>query len=951
MKKIYIGFLLAITSTSLSAGNIIWVDNSTLSSGDGQSPLSAFKTIQEAANIAVAGDTVKIKAGVYRETVIPLNSGTAESNIKYMADGNDTVVVSGADTLSGWNQYEGEIYKTTIPASLGRGNDQIFVNGEMMLWARWPNTQYQQVMSPTWDKTNSIILPNGYNNNGYDVELTDTDLQGDAEKFVGGVLHIAPGKEWVHKTGDILSGSSSNTLKARINGLSDADAYLPKSNNRYYITGTFAALDTDGEWYVDNNELYLFQPGGGSPSLSIVEYKRRNQAFDLSNRAYISLYNIDVFAANIQMNTLSNNIHIDGLTAKYLSHYELISGNPWAVGTSNTGIIMHGNNNIIENSDISYSAGNGITLHGSGHKILNNNIHEVNYTGTDAASIFTVRINGVPTKNIEIAYNNIFNAGRSLIVHRFIQSSSIHHNDIHHSMMQSKDGGATYTYGYNNDSKGTVIAYNYVHDNYPFGSPSEAGTAVGIYLDNGSRSYIVTRNIVDDSAYALLLNTLNHDQDHLIINNTLIGSKKSISSWGTEGNRNMNGTEIINNLLVGEVSVYMSDWDLVQSNFLTPNSNNIHDVGFIDYSNNNFSLTEFSPARNASTSTVYKMYTSGFEGIKPDAGALEYGLTPFEFGSGASSKYMQRFHELSHTDTTKIIAGQFDTLGNGVSYQDSTETNYATASQWGSERYREPVDTVSSGYLGWISDNEWLEYSIKVSIPGEYNIKVNGLSNFIDGDQIEVYVFDNYNSKLGKSLGLIDANSVETSINNIYLTAGFQTIKLKFLGGGFGFSNFTLESAQGSYSEIPIIGFSSPTTIRGGDYDTGGEGVAYHDTTAINSASSYISGAMREDEAVDAVSSGFIGWIANGEWLEYTVNVEDSGTYIFTINGTNNFDTNDSISLKTYDSTSDKNGRELGQVDINSDNTLITLQPGYQVIRLEFNGSGYGFPSFTIAAN
>ena len=44
-----------------------------------------WKTIQKAANALIAGDTVYIKAGTYREQVSPKNSGTVGKYIVYKA--------------------------------------------------------------------------------------------------------------------------------------------------------------------------------------------------------------------------------------------------------------------------------------------------------------------------------------------------------------------------------------------------------------------------------------------------------------------------------------------------------------------------------------------------------------------------------------------------------------------------------------------------------------------------------------------------------------------------------------------------------------------------------------------------------------------------------------------------------------------------------------------------
>jgi PKD repeat protein len=69
-----------------------------------------------------------------------------------------------------------------------------------------------------------------------------------------------------------------------------------------------------------------------------------------------------------------------------------------------------------------------------------------------------------------------------------------------------------------------------------------------------------------------------------------------------------------------------------------------------------------------------------------------------------------------------------------------------------------------------------------------------------------------------------------------------------------------------------------PGTLQAEDYDLGGEGVAYHDTTAGNEGGIY-----RHDdvdiETLDTDRSPNIGWIRAGEWLTYTVNVNTAGTY------------------------------------------------------------------------
>jgi hypothetical protein len=64
--------------------------------------------------------------------------------------------------------------------------------------------------------------------------------------------------------------------------------------------------------------------------------------------------------------------------------------------------------------------------------------------------------------------------------------------------------------------------------------------------------------------------------------------------------------------------------------------------------------------------------------------------------------------------------------------------------------------------------------------------------------------------------------------------------------------------------------------IQAEDFDHGGEGVAYHDTSASNDGGAYRNSGVD----VAAVADGYcIGWAFAGEWFTYTVNVTAAGTY------------------------------------------------------------------------
>jgi hypothetical protein len=67
-------------------GTTYYVRKSGSDSADGQSPATAWLTIDKAANTMVAGDWAYVGAGVYDEQVTPNNDGTASDPIRFVAD-------------------------------------------------------------------------------------------------------------------------------------------------------------------------------------------------------------------------------------------------------------------------------------------------------------------------------------------------------------------------------------------------------------------------------------------------------------------------------------------------------------------------------------------------------------------------------------------------------------------------------------------------------------------------------------------------------------------------------------------------------------------------------------------------------------------------------------------------------------------------------------------------
>lgn len=75
-----------------------------------------FLSINKAASVAIAGDTVIVHEGVYREWVNPRFKGISNKRrIIYQAAEGEKVVIKGSEHIQDWQHIEGDIWKTTLP--------------------------------------------------------------------------------------------------------------------------------------------------------------------------------------------------------------------------------------------------------------------------------------------------------------------------------------------------------------------------------------------------------------------------------------------------------------------------------------------------------------------------------------------------------------------------------------------------------------------------------------------------------------------------------------------------------------------------------------------------------------------------------------------------------------------------------------------------------------------
>ena len=559
---------------------------------------SPFRTIQRAADVAKPGDTVLVRGGTYRETVTPARSGTSAARITYKPYPGERVTISGADRVTGWAAHGGSVYKAPQGWDLGDGANQVFLDGRMMIEARWPNTTLD-VSRPRKATADDIDA------SGSSATIRDDALSHGDDYWNGAKIHFEPGEGWVGQTGKVTDSAPGRvSFSYRSMGRKAG----PETGDTYYLSGKFKALDSAGEWFRDDDgTLFLWSPESDNPAGHTVEAKRRDHAFVLNDREYLTIEGFDVFAAGIISDSGSSHLRLTGLTASYLSHWS-IQASGWEQ-PHDTGIFLDGEDNVITDSVVAYSAGHGIVLSGSNSRAENNVVHDVAYNAGDSAAIRTVGSGHVITRN------TVYNTGRSALKLSNSTSLKVTHNLVHDAMLQTTDGGAIYTFGM--DGRGTEIAYNKI---YNVKTGGYGGT--GIFLDNSSSNYVVHHNVVYNVNHALKLNYTS--KGHKIYNNTLSGTDDSV---GSSSSSNMSGTVFKNNIFTSTVKIAGN----------ASESSNLYadtDARFSDGDRGDFSLKSSSPA--VDRGVTLSPYTNGYGGSAPDIGALEYGRGEFRAGANLS---------------------------------------------------------------------------------------------------------------------------------------------------------------------------------------------------------------------------------------------------------------------------------------------------------------------------
>lgn len=392
----------------------LWVSASTGNDSDeGTSRDHALQRIQAAADRAVAGTTIHILPGIYRESVVPALDGTAQSPIIYRAeDGPGTVTIRGSVPSSslGWRPLgsnvisfqagvdPANIYYTSLSAWDLNHPPRFIVNLDesgtpisRFMPAREPDWQVLTDWKPSefwWlaDGGSAVAACNPLIDADPQCDLPSrsftelTDASSDVEpsgiesgslislgNLSGATLVAADAQHGVYIYRRHITGHDVAAGRVFVDEECDNDGTPGLGwGSKYYLENHPALLDRPGEWWFDVNTgfLFLWAPDGKDPATQNLEVSVLDNGFDLTNRSYTILDGLSIQLFNQQAYTIWNDDPNHGSLGNVVRN-SLLS-------YANEGVVLYQNMDdrttpedaidgfVLEDSEISYMDSAGI---------------------------------------------------------------------------------------------------------------------------------------------------------------------------------------------------------------------------------------------------------------------------------------------------------------------------------------------------------------------------------------------------------------------------------------------------------------------------------------------------------------------------------------------------------------------------------------------------------------
>jgi hypothetical protein len=255
--------------------------------------------------------------------------------------------------------------------------------------------------------------------------------------------------------------------------------------------------------------------------------------------------------------------------------------------------------------------------------------------------------------------------------------------------------------------------------------------------------------------------------------------------------------------------------------------------------------------------------------------------------------------------------------------------------------------------LGWTTAGQWFKYTVNVATAGTYKV-----SFLVAGDVAVTDAFHLSNSSGTNLSGSVNVPSTggwqawTTVTATVTLPAGTQTLTLNEDNAGWNIDSiaFASTNSEGPFGGTPA---AIPGTVKAENYDTGGQGVAYHVTSANGTDNGYRSDGVDLETATSPATGNDLGWTAAGQWFKYTVNVATAGTYKISFLVAGDVAVTDAFHLSNSSGTNLSGSVNVpstgGWQDWTTVTATVTLPAGAQTLTLNEDSAGWNIDSAAFA--
>lgn len=283
--------------------------------------------------------------------------------------------------------------------------------------------------------------------------------------------------------------------------------YGYRDGHRYFFLNILEEVDSPGEWYLDfDTGILYFWPPGPIDENDVFISSMSTVMLQCSGASNITIK--DMLIEGTQGSAVqveeSDNVIVDGCEIRNVNGDYAIEIDS---GTENGAMNCHIYN--VGGGGVKLSGGDRATLTSSDSYAINNLIH-------DFGLVYRTYHGGVNVSGVgnTVAHNEIYNAphlGMSFSGNEHI----IEYNEIHSVAQETHDVGAIYN-GRDWTQRGTVIRYNYIHDNE---------YAEAVYFDDFLSGNIVYGNVIYNNKLGILIGG---GRDNIVENNMFIDNGSNI---------------------------------------------------------------------------------------------------------------------------------------------------------------------------------------------------------------------------------------------------------------------------------------------------------------------------------------------------------------------------------------------------------------------------------------